>query len=149
MKNKLILLLLLIILLLVLYINSLNTNITRQQNISDSYNYISNKNMLANSKETSFKQTFIVLSKIDKFDNTGLYKYVVVDKFQYNTPVVIRINENDWNSLLENNYYEFTFNRSLNYNNENNELINLFNNFEIVNIVKSEKNGLEQTQELY
>lgn len=90
-------------------------------------------------------KTYNVIEKLDITDETGTYNYYVIKQFQEDEPVLIKVS-NTYN-LEKSKNYEFVLygikNESHKYT--QNEI---FENFEIKNIVETDKIGLEQIQEL-
>lgn len=97
------------------------------------------------SKEIQFVKTFFIVSDLNKLDSTGKYKYYVVEQFQKDNPAVVKIDKTD--SLKENTNYEITFKGYKSSENVRYTIKDIFDNFEIIDIQETQKQGMEQIQE--
>ncbi len=97
------------------------------------------------SKEIQFIKTFFIVSDLNKLDSTGKYKYYVVEQFQKDNPAVVKIDKTD--SLKENTNYEITFKGYKSSENVRYTIKDIFDNFEIIDIQETQKQGIEQIQE--
>ena len=94
--------------------------------------------------DIEFTRTYNVVSNLDMTDTTGEYNFYVIQQFQLFEPIVVKINKKY--TLEENENYEFTFSGSK-INGKEYTIQDIFNTFDIVNIEKTEKTGLEQIQD--
>lgn len=94
-------------------------------------------------KEFEFTRTYTVVSNLNESDSTGNYNYYVVDQYNKNDPTVVKI-PIDY-SLEENKNYEIKFKGSNII--EEDTLYNVFNNFEIISITPTDKEGNNQIQD--
>lgn len=96
-------------------------------------------------EKREYIKTYNVIEKLDITDETGDYNYYVIKQFQDNEPVLIKVSNTY--KLEKDKNYEFVLygikNKSQKYT--QNEI---FEKFEIKNIVETDKTGLEQIQEL-
>lgn len=95
--------------------------------------------------DVEFVKTYRVVSDLQKTDQTGNYNYYVIEKFQYDNPIVVRI-ENKY-KLEENTNYEFTFKGGIDSLKTDYSMEEIFKQFRIINIKKTDKEGLEQRQD--
>ena len=95
--------------------------------------------------DVEFVRTYRVVSDLQKTDQTGTYNYYVIEKFQYDNPIVVRI-ENKY-KLEENTNYEFTFKGGIDSLKTDYSMEEIFEQFRIINIQKTDKEGLEQRQD--
>lgn len=95
--------------------------------------------------DVEFVRTYSVISDLQKTDQTGNYNYYVIEKFQYDNPIVIRV-ENKY-QLEENTNYEFTFKGGIDLKKTDYSMEEIFERFRIINIQKTDKEGLEQRQD--
>lgn len=96
-------------------------------------------------KEIQFVKTFFIVSDLDKLDNSGEYKYYVVEQFQKDNPTVVKMDKKY--SLSENTNYEITFKGYKSSENVKYTIQDIFDNFEIIDIQVTQKQGIEQIQE--
>ena len=100
-----------------------------------------------NNKEEKreYIKTYNVIEKLDITDETGDYNYFVIKQFQDNEPVLIKVSNTY--KLEKDKNYEFVLYGSKNKDKKytQNEI---FEKFEIKNIIETDKIGLEQIQEL-
>lgn len=96
-------------------------------------------------KEIQFVKTFCIISDLDRLDNSGVYKYYVVEQFQKDNPTVVKIDKAY--SLRENTNYEITFKGYKSSENVKYTIKDIFDNFKIVDIEITQKQGIEQIQE--
>ena len=94
--------------------------------------------------DIEFIRTYNVVSNLNMTDTTGKYNFYVIQQFQLFEPIVVKVNKKY--TLEENENYEFTFSGSK-INGKEYTIQDIFNTFDIVNIVKTEKTGLEQIQD--
>ena len=95
--------------------------------------------------DVEFVRTYRVISDLQKADQTGNYNYYVIEKFQYDNPIVVRV-ENKY-KLEENTNYEFTFKGGIDSKKTDYSMEEIFKQFRIINIQKTDKEGLEQRQD--
>lgn len=95
--------------------------------------------------DVEFVRTYRVISDLQKADQTGNYNYYVIEKFQYDNPIVIRV-ENKY-KLEENTNYEFTFKGGIDSQKTDYSMEEIFDQFRIIDIQKTDKEGLEQRQD--
>ena len=94
--------------------------------------------------DIEFTRTYNVVSNLNMTDTTEKYNFYVIQQFQLFEPIVIKVNKKY--TLKENENYEFTFSGSK-INGKEYTIQDIFNTFDIVNIEKTEKTGLEQIQD--
>ena len=96
-------------------------------------------------EKREYIKTYNVIEKPDITDETGIYNYYVIKQFQDDEQVLIKV-LNTYN-LEKDKTYEFVLygNKIKDKKYNQNEI---FENFEIKNIVETDKIGLEQIQEL-
>lgn len=96
-------------------------------------------------EKREYIKTYNVIEKLDITDETGIYNYYVIKQFQDDEPVLIKV-LNTYNLEKDKNY-EFVL---YGIKNENQKYTQneIFDNFEIKNIIETDKIGLEQIQEL-
>lgn len=92
-----------------------------------------------------FVRTYHVVSDLRKSDQTGNYSYYVIEKFQYDNPIVIKVEKKY--KLEENANYEFTFKGGIDELKTDYSMEEIFDQFRIINIQKTDKEGLEQRQD--
>lgn len=92
-----------------------------------------------------FIRTFCIIKDLDRTDQTGEFKYYVIDQFQADEPTVIKIDKKY--ILEENSNYEFTFEGETLGKNDY-TIREIVDNFKIIGIEKTDKTGLEQRQDL-
>ena len=97
-------------------------------------------------EEITFVRTYNIVSDLQKTDSSGQYKYYVIDQFQMDNPIVIKV-ESSYN-LNENENYEFTFEGTKTEGKEY-TIQEIFDNFKIVDIQSTDKEGLEQRQDVF
>ncbi len=117
-------------------------------------NTVSENNVIEVDSKTNYAQdelekreyikTYNIIEKLNLSDETGNYDYYVIKQFQVDDPVVIKV-DNQYN-LEQGKNYEFVL-----YGVKKEEITYLpnkiFEDFEIKNIVKTDKTGLEQIQD--
>ncbi len=91
-----------------------------------------------------FTRTYNIVSNLNMTDATGEYNFYVIQQFQLFEPIVVKINKKY--TLEENENYEFTFNGSK-INGKEYTMQDIFNTFDISNIEKTERTGLNQIQD--
>lgn len=96
--------------------------------------------------EITFVRTYNIVSDLQKTDSSGQYKYYVIDQFQMDNPIVIKV-ESSYN-LNENENYEFTFEGTKTEGKEY-TIQEIFDNFKIIDIQATDKEGLEQRQDVF
>lgn len=97
-------------------------------------------------EEITFVRTYNIVSDLQKTDSSGQYKYYVIDQFQMDNPIVIKV-ESSYN-LNENENYEFTFEGTKTEGKEY-TIQEIFDNFKIVDIQSTDKEGQEQRQDVF
>ena len=95
--------------------------------------------------DVEFVRTYHIVADLRKTDQTGNYNYYVIEKFQYDNPIVIRVEKKY--KLEENANYEFTFKGGVDELKTDYSMEEIFNQFRIINIQKTDKEGLEQRQD--
>lgn len=95
--------------------------------------------------DVEFVRTYKIVKDLRKTDQTGNYKYYVIEKFQYDNPIVIKV-ENKY-KLEENQNYEFTFKGGIDNLKTDYSMEEIFKQFKIIDIQKTNKEGLEQRQD--
>lgn len=96
-------------------------------------------------EEITFVRTYNIVSDLQRTDTSGQYKYYVIDQFQMENPIVIKV-ESSYN-LNENENYEFTF-EGTKIEGKEYTIQEIFDNFKIVDIQATDKEGLEQRQDV-
>lgn len=94
--------------------------------------------------DVEFVRTFIVKANLNYTDATGEYNFYAVDQFQFFDPIIIKVDKQY--TLKENQNYEFTFKGSK-IKGKDYSIRDIFDTFTITNIEKTNKVGLEQTQD--
>ena len=97
-------------------------------------------------EEITFVRTYNIVSGLQRTDSSGQYKYYVIEQFQMDNPIVIKV-ESSYN-LNENENYEFTFEGTKTEGKEY-TIQEIFDNFKIVDIQATDKEGLEQRQDVF
>ena len=117
-------------------------------------NTVSENNVIEVDSKTNYAQdelekreyikTYNIIEKLNLSDETGNYDYYVIKQFQVDAPVVIKVDKQY--NLEQGKNYEFVL-----YGVKKEELTSLpnkiFEDFEIKNIVETDKTGLEQIQD--
>ena len=85
------------------------------------------------------------VADLQKTDQTGNYNYYVIEKFQYDNPIVIKVEKKY--KLDENANYEFSFKGGIDGGKTDYSMEEIFKQFRIINIQKTNKEGLEQRQD--
>lgn len=117
---------------------SCNTSKIEKKELENNNN---NDNAIDNSK-CSFINTLKVVSVLDYQSQDNETKYLVVDFFQGSMPFIVKTKLNT-SDLLENQYYEFTFDGfKRNYENDYDLIL-----FDVIKIEKTDKIGLDQINE--
>lgn len=138
MKNVIIVILVLVIIAGIAFI-ALNFN-----KIAEHEEQIENTENIT--EEITFVRTYNIVSDLQRTDSSGQYKYYVIDQFQMDNPIVIKV-ESSYN-LNENENYEFTFEGTKTEGKEY-TIQEIFDNFKIVDIQATDKEGLEQRQDVF
>ena len=138
MKNVIIVILVLVIIAGIAFI-ALNFN-----KIAEHEEQIENTENIT--EEITFVRTYNIVSDLQRTDSSGQYKYYVIDQFQMDNPIVIKV-ESSYN-LDENENYEFTFEGTKTEGKEY-TIQEIFDNFKIVDIQSTDKEGLEQRQDVF
>lgn len=138
MKNVIIVILVLVIIAGIAFI-ALNFN-----KIAEHEEQIENTENIT--EEITFVRTYNIVSDLQRTDSSGQYKYYVIDQFQMDNPIVIKV-ESSYN-LNENENYEFTFEGTKTEGKEY-TIQEIFDNFKIVDIQSTDKEGLEQRQDVF
>lgn len=138
MKNIVIVILVLVIIVGIAFI-ALNFN-----KIAEHEEQIENTENIT--EEITFVRTYNIVSNLQRTDSSGQYKYYVIDQFQMDNPIVIKV-ESSYN-LNENENYEFTFEGTKTEGKEY-TIQEIFDNFKIVDIQATDKEGLEQRQDVF
>ena len=117
-------------------------------------NTVSENNVIEVDSKTNYAQdelekreyikTYNIIEKLNLSDETGNYDYYVIKQFQVDAPVVIKVDKQY--NLEQGKNYEFVL-----YGVKKEEITYLpnkiFEDFEIKNIVETDKPGLEQIQD--
>ena len=117
-------------------------------------NTVSENNVIEVDSKTNYAQdelekreyikTYNIIEKLKLSDETGNYDYYVIKQFQVDAPVVIKVDKQY--NLEQGKNYEFVL-----YGVKKEEITYLpnkiFEDFEIKNIVETDKTGLEQIQD--
>jgi len=117
-------------------------------------NTVSENNVIEVDSKTNYAQdelekreyikTYNIIEKLNLSDETGNYDYYVIKQFQVDAPVVIKVDKQY--NLEQGKNYEFVL-----YGVKKEEITYLpnkiFEDFEIKNIVETDKTGLEQIQD--
>lgn len=106
--------------------------------------YSSNTTTL-NIPNVEFVRTYHIVADLRKTDQTGNYNYYVIEKFQYDNPIVVKVEKKY--KLEENVNYEFTFKGGIDELKTNYSMEEIFEQFRVINIQKTDKEGLEQRQD--
>ena len=122
-----------------------STLIDLSNEIENSVQNINNDD--ATGTEIEFVRTFSVDAKLSYSDTTGNYGYIVVNQFQQDMPTVMKIENDLFEQLEEENNYEFTFRGEVKNNNDYSKLYDIVNDFECVAVNETNKTGLEQRQD--
>lgn len=138
MKNVIIVILVLVIIAGIAFI-ALNFN-----KIAEHDKPIENKDNIT--EEITFVRTYNIVANLQRTDSSGQYKYYVIEQFQMDNPIVIKV-ESSYN-LNENENYEFTFEGTKTEGKEY-TIQEIFDNFKIVDIQATDKEGLEQRQDVF
>ena len=94
--------------------------------------------------EIQFVRTFNVKSDLKETDKTGNYNFYIVEQYQMNGPALIKAEKKY--KLVEGNDYEFTFKGEKKERTEYTAQ-DIFTDFRIVNIEKTDKKGMNQRQD--
>lgn len=137
MKNVIIVILVLVIIAGIAFI-ALNFN-----KIAEHEEPIENKDNIT--EEITFVRTYNIVANLQRTDSSGQYKYYVIDQFQMDNPIVIKV-ESSYN-LNENENYEFTFEGTKTEGKEY-TIQEIFDDFKIIDIQETDKEGLEQRQDV-
>lgn len=97
-------------------------------------------------KETivQFKKTYTIIADLKKTDLIGENNYYVIEQYQLETPIVIKINSNY--QLQENANYEFLF-EGKKIEGKEYSIQEIFDTFKIIKIEKTSKVGMDQLQD--
>ena len=125
--------------------NTDSTSVNSSNEIENSAQDINNDD--ATGTEIEFVRTFSVDAKLSYSDTTGNYGYIVVNQFQQDMPTVMKIENDLFEQLEEENNYEFTFRGEVKNNNDYSKLYDIVNDFECVAVNETNKTGLEQRQD--
>ena len=94
--------------------------------------------------EIEFVRTYNIKSDLKETDKTGNYNFYVVEQYQMNELALIKVEKKY--KLEEGNDYEFTF-KGEKKEREDYTAQDIFTDFRIVNIEKTDKKGLDQRQD--
>lgn len=94
--------------------------------------------------EIEFVRTYNVKSDLKETDQTGNYNFYVVEQYQMNNPTIIKVDKKY--KLEEKNNYEFTF-KGVKKDEKDYSDQEIFTDFQIMNIEKTDKKGMEQRQD--
>ena len=92
----------------------------------------------------SFIRTYRVVADLNETDQTGQYNFVVVEQYQVEEPVVIKLDKQY--KIEENANYEISFN-GIKILEKEYSIKEIFENFQIVSVKKTNKIGLDQIQD--
>ena len=97
-----------------------------------------------NTTDVEFVRTYYIVANLNQTDAVAENNFYVINQFQTFNPIVIKVDKKY--NLEENENYEFTFKGAKidgkDYINEE-----IFDCFEIINIEKTDKLGMEQRQD--
>ena len=96
-------------------------------------------------KEVEFTRTYNIVANLNMTDAIGENNFYVVKQFQNFEPIVVKVNKEY--TLEEKANYEFTFKGTKKDGKEYYTLQEIFDTFDITNIEKTDKIGLEQRQD--
>ena len=91
-----------------------------------------------------FTRTYNIISNLNRTDLSGENNYYVIDQYQLGEPTIIKVDLNY--NLEENANYEFSF-KGKKIDGKTYSIQELFDNFEIVKIEKTDKTGMNQIQD--
>ena len=94
--------------------------------------------------DIQFVKTYNIKSDLNESDKTGRYNFYIVEQFQMNDPAIIKVEKSY--KLEEGSNYEFTF-KGEKKDRTNYTAQEIFTDFYIVKIEKTDKEGLEQRQD--
>ncbi len=92
----------------------------------------------------SFIRTYRVVADLNETDQTGQYNFVVVEQYQVEEPVVIKLDKQY--KIEENANYEISFS-GIKILEKEYSIKEIFENFQIVSVKKTNKIGLDQIQD--
>ena len=92
----------------------------------------------------SFIRTYRVVADLNETDQTGQYNFVVVEQYQLEEPVVNKLDKQY--KIEENANYEISFN-GIKILEKEYSIKEIFENFQIVSVKKTNKIGLDQIQD--
>ena len=92
----------------------------------------------------SFIRTYRVVADLNETDQTGQYNFVVVEQYQVEEPVVIKLDKQY--KIEENANYEISFS-GIKILEKEYSIMEIFENFQIVSVKKTNKIGLDQIQD--
>ena len=95
-------------------------------------------------EKVEFKKTYNVKRYLAPLDNSGDYKYYIVSQYQVTETAIVKISARY--NLEENQNYEFSF-EGFKKENKSYSIEEIFNDFGIINIEKTDKTGMAQTQD--
>ena len=113
-----------------------------QETYIEKYEQNNMKNEINNDKR-SFTKTYNVLNVADSNDEN--YLYITIRQFQAEEVETVKVQKSLANIVERGNSYEFTFQYT--NNNVDNNIESIFVNTILVSIQKTDKQGLEQTQD--
>ena len=133
-----------LIIFLILSSNEVNTNTENNNSIQNS-NTINNEAGSENAEKKEYIKTYNIVEKLDITDENGNYDFYVVKQFQDNDePVLIKV-ANTYD-LEQGENYEFVL-YGVKEDGKTYSQNEIFENFEIIDIRKTDKQGLDQTQD--
>lgn len=95
-------------------------------------------------KSVNFTKTYSIIADLKRTDQTGEYNYYVIEQYQLGEPTVIKVSSEY--KLQENVSYEFSF-EGIKAENKDYSIQEIFNIFQVINIEKTDKVGIDQRQD--
>lgn len=95
--------------------------------------------------ECTFTKTYRIVDIMDYKAEDDSLKFIVIDQFQVQEPFIIKLTKDQVSQLKKDEHYEFTFEGKKKY--KNNEKAEIFDKFELIELNKTDKVGLNQLQE--
>ena len=136
--------LIILIFICVIQILRLHNKIVEMQKDTTNNNVAQENAENENTTDVEFVRTFYIVANLNQTDAVAENNFYVINQYQTFNPIVIKIDKKY--NLEEKENYEFTFKGTKidgkDYNNEE-----IFDCFEITNIEKTDKLGMEQIQD--
>lgn len=130
------------------YIEQISNLTTKVNNLTNENNELREKLEQYESLEEGeckFTRTYRVVDILDYQTDDNTAKYVILDQFQENLPFIVNLPNDQVAILVKGENYEFSFSGDKKY--KNSEHQKLFANFQLNNIKKTDRVGLDQIQE--